>query len=121
MKVFKNSVEGSEERLSVLQQRLEETTKLMLEVVESNWHKDQYGNGYINDVVRLEEAIEFVKVDREFYLDIEHPGHLFCVNNKFLLTPIKKKWRVKGKATWYRYGSPEKFIKKYVLEEADYQ
>ena len=121
MKVFKNSVARSEERLAVLQQKLEETIKLMREVDEAAWHKDQYGNGYTNDVVRLKEAIEFVKVDREFYLDIKHLGHLFCVNNKFLLTPIKKKWRVKGKAKWYRYGSPEKFIKKYVLEEADYQ
>lgn len=97
MKVFKNSVEGSEERLSVLQQRLEETTKLMLEVVESNWHKDQYGNGYINDVVRLEEAIEFVKVDREFYLDIEHPGHLFLCKQQVSTNTYKEEMASKRK------------------------
>lgn len=118
MEVFKNSIGSKEGRLAVLQQKLEETIKLRDQVDESSRHKDYYGNGYVNDVIRLQEAIKFVQVDREFYLDIEHPGHLFCINNKFLLTPIKKKWRVKGKAKWYRYGSPEKFISKYVFQEA---
>ena len=119
MKVFKNTTEGKEERLASLKRRRDETRKHMEAVNAANWHKDRFGNGYVNDLIRLEEAIEFVEVDREFYLDIEHPGNLFCINNKFLLTPIKKKWRVKGKAKWYRYGSPEKFIKKYVFREAE--
>jgi hypothetical protein len=118
MKVFKNTVEGKKQRLAKLRQKVKETEEKRDAVDAMCAHKDYHGNGYTNDVTRLYAAIDFVEVDREFYLDIDHQGSLFCINNKFLLTPIKKKWRLKGKAQWYRYSSPENFIKKYVFREA---
>jgi len=43
----------------------------------------------------------------------EHPGGLL-VNGKFILQVKAKKWRVNGKAVWYRYKSIPDFVAKYI-------
>jgi len=116
--VFENTTEGKDKRLEILNKRLMDLDKTRESVNLQFWHKDRHGMGHEKDVERMEEAIAFVEVDRKFHIDLEHQGYLFLVNHRFVIAPLKRKWRVKGKAQWYYYKNPEQFIRKYVFREA---
>jgi len=82
-----------------------------------NYNKLQYSNSDARHAEVIKEAMRFVKVDRDFEIDLHHGVGVFMVGNKFIIAPRSRKWRVQGKGTWYRYKNPDQFIKKYLLRE----
>jgi predicted membrane protein len=117
--MFTNTMKGKAKLLMAMNKELLRLKESAHQINMANMHKDFFGDGHKKDVERQREAIAFVEVDREVALDLS--GSIFSVGAKFLVAPRSRKWRVRGKGTWYLYKNPEQFIKKYVLKEADWQ
>ena len=68
----------------------------------------------------IDEVILITNVrDRDFKIECDFYGGLITLNNKMIVAPRSRKWRMKGRNKWYRYGAKqqEKLVKKYLLGE----
>jgi len=68
----------------------------------------------------IDELIKFTNItDRKFHIECDLWGGLITLNNKMIVAPRSRKWRMKGRNKWYRYGvkQQEKLVKKYLLGE----
>lgn len=77
---------------------------------DSDWPKP---SPYISLIHQLEIAKEFIELGQV----VTKSGHELLVNGKFLIAKKQKKWRVKGKNTWYYYKDVPNFVSKYILKE----
>lgn len=86
---------------------------------EAYGHKDYYTETYRKRRYLIKQLLEFSLAGTGFNMSCELQSGLIIINNKFIVAPRAGKWRVKGKAKWYRYSTdrPWEFIKKYVLKE----
>ena len=86
-------------------------------IYEAYGHKDYYTDTCTKRRYLIEQLLEFSQAGTEFNMSCELQSGLIVINDKFIVAPRASKWRVKGKAKWYRYSRnrPWEFIEKYVL------
>jgi hypothetical protein len=80
-------------------------------VDEINDHKLCYSNAAEREASRLSTAAEFIS--NGMLVSESSPGR-FIVNDHYEIAPLTKKWRVLGKAKWYRYRDAEQFKSKFI-------
>jgi len=77
-----------------------------------NWHKGLTGRSAEKDVIRLKKIIKLLNAGLSF---VEYNEGLVIVNNKFILSLVHNRWRVKGKSIWYWYTNDiQKFKERYI-------
>lgn len=78
----------------------------------ANWDKMQHGGNNCHKYYRLLKTAFDIqdRVNVEFY-----EGFMLIINNKFIISPKSKKWRINGKGKWYWYKDIDNFIERYVL------
>ena len=77
---------------------------------DNTWNKVFQANTLITFI---EEDAEDKKIDIGFSNGIISLGYR---GTTFLVSANQKKWRVKGKAQWYRYKNEKDLLKRYVLK-----
>ena len=100
-----------EKRLAHYQVRHAEYVKRE-EERDSDWPKP---SPYLSLMRQLNTAKEFIELGQT----VTKGQHELIVNGKFIIAKKQKKWRVKGKNTWYYYKDVPTFVKKYILREEE--
>ena len=81
---------------------------------ERNYHKDVYGRSAEKSVERTKKLIALRKHKS---LDIqEYNLGLVLINDKFVVSLINNKWRIKNKNKWYLHKEDvDHFVNTYIL------
>jgi len=89
---------------------LEAFKKASQQCSDDNYHKDTFSNPYEKEVKRVAFIDELAK-HRDKLTMSEYAAGIVLVNNKFVLSLISKKWRVKGRNKWYRFKDVDTFVR----------
>jgi len=76
---------------------------------EFAYYDDSYNQTGYKTLYKLETALLFAEHGGEG-IQILHDEVI--IDGKFIATLFNKRWRVKGKGTWYRYGKPMDLLHK---------
>jgi len=80
-----------------------------------NYHKDVYSNSAEREARRIEKLIKLL--EHNLIID-DYASGLVLVNDKFVVSLMTNKWRVKNKNKWYTHKSNiSHFVDNYVLRE----
>ena len=81
---------------------------------ERNYHKDVYGRSAEKSVERTKKLIALRKHES---LDIQaYNSGLVLINDKFVVSLINNKWRIKNKNKWYLHKEDvDLFVNTYIL------
>ena len=81
---------------------------------ERNYHKDVYGSSAEKSVERTKKLIALRKHES---LDIQaYNSGLVLINDKFVVSLINNKWRIKNKNKWYLHKEDvDHFVNTYIL------
>lgn len=79
----------------------------------SEWFENNYNDSISDPYEREIHRLKIMKVFAEAGLqfDLDASGGTALVEGKFVYALRSKKWRVKGKAVWYRTRSAKDFVK----------
>ena len=106
--------------LDLLYKELEVAEKEKQISEKRNYHKDMYGRSAEKSVERTKKLIALRKHES---LDIqEYNLGLVIINNKFVVSLINNKWRIKNKNKWYLHKEDvDHFVNTYILKENKYE
>lgn len=104
------------EDIPELEKEMEDFERRSAEIMEEYGRNEK---SHVNDGAGkrargLALAIDFLKQGVTFTWFNEG---VITINNYFHVTLNQKKWRCRGKNTWYRYSTPEQFVRRYINKE----